>query len=205
MYWKLNRIQYPIYNLGPDKRIGIWVQGCSIQCSGCVSQSLWTSEQGRDIFIPELVQFIIDTGQDYAGITISGGEPFDQYSPLIAFSALIKQKTELTIFCFTGYYLEELRLKYPDQLFLKYLDYLLDGRYVADFHEDENVRGSANQTLYQIVNGQPQKLEHFFKSNKWSVQVNEKNQIFMAGIPKKDDLEKITNDLKNSGINVRFE
>jgi anaerobic ribonucleoside-triphosphate reductase activating protein len=205
MYWKLNRIQYPIYNLGPGKRIGIWVQGCSIRCPGCVSQTLWTSERGQNIFVPELVQFLLDLPDDYAGVTVSGGEPFDQYAPLIAFAALLKRKTDLTIFCFTGYYLEELRVKYPDQLFLRYLDYLLDGRYNATQHENENVRGSANQTLYQIVNGQPQKLDTFFKTDKWSIQVNENNQIFMAGIPKKGDLEKLTTDLQNSGIIVRFE
>lgn len=41
MNWRLNKIQYPVYNLGPGRRVGIWVQGCDLGCEGCVNQTLW--------------------------------------------------------------------------------------------------------------------------------------------------------------------
>ena len=34
MNWQLNKIQYPLYNLGVGKRIGIWVKGCTLACDG---------------------------------------------------------------------------------------------------------------------------------------------------------------------------
>ena len=33
----LSRMHFPVTTLGPGNRIGIWVQGCTIRCPGCVS------------------------------------------------------------------------------------------------------------------------------------------------------------------------
>ena len=39
-YLYIDRIHYPVYTLGPGKRIGIWFSGCSKKCYGCISPSL---------------------------------------------------------------------------------------------------------------------------------------------------------------------
>ena len=204
MYWKLNRIQYPIYNLGPGTRIGIWVQGCSLKCNGCLSKTLWTTNKGRKIDILFLADQICKIENYFDGITITGGEPFEQYESLIAFCAYIKQKTSLNIFCFSGYYLEELLKMYPDKLFMKHLNYLLDGRYLSEKHENKNVRGSSNQKLYKFINGRPGIQKNFFNSNKWSISIKDNDQIYMSGIPKKEDLKIITHELEKTGIKIRF-
>ncbi len=122
MNWRLNRIQYPIYNLGPGKRIGIWVQGCSIRCEGCVSKTLWAVDGGRNIDVLELAEKIISVKEYYNGLTISGGEPFDQYEFLITFCAFIKKMTKLNIYCYSGYTIDELSRMHPDRLFIQYMD-----------------------------------------------------------------------------------
>lgn len=204
MHWRLNRIQYPIYNLGKGKRIGIWVQGCSIRCKGCVNPSLWTTQNGNDVDIECLVQQITNIQNQFEGITISGGEPFDQYEALIAFSAFIKKKTKLNIYVFSGYSLEELKTKFNDRLFMRFIDFLMDGRYVADQHDNNNTRGSTNQKLYQFKNGAPILLDGYFESGRWSINLSEDNRMFMSGIPKDNDLSTIKEYLKNSGINMEF-
>lgn len=204
MYWRLNRIQYPIYNLGPGRRIGIWVQGCSLRCRGCINQSLWTKKNGKNIDILRLAHYLSEIKQYFDGITITGGEPFDQYESLVTFCALIKQIVGLDVYCFTGYTLEELMDLYPDQLFVKYLDFLMDGRYVRDKHDNQNVRGSTNQKLYMLKNGRPELQENMFSSRAWSLAVSKDNQVFMSGIPKKEDLETITRLFTRIGIEMRF-
>ena len=203
MHWQLNRIQYPIYNLGPGKRIGFWVQGCSRKCEGCISKTLWKKSKGRKIKIDYLVHQICKIEKNFEGVTITGGEPFDQYESLIAFCAFLKQKSSLNIYCFSGYYLDELVQKHPDKLFMKYIDYLLDGRYLLQQHENKNVRGSSNQQLYKFINSQPKSQKSFFTTDKWSVFVNNK-QVYMSGIPKYEDLISINKDFENKGINIKF-
>lgn len=204
MYWRLNRIQYPIYNLGPGTRIGIWVQGCSLKCKGCISPSLWPTQNGKNIDIEYLVRQLSKVQGRFNGVTISGGEPFDQYESLIAFSAFIKKKTDFDIYSFSGYTIEELVSKFPDRLFMNYLDYLLDGRYLLEKHENSNVRGSTNQNLYKFEKGHPVLQQSFFASRYWSINVTENNQVFMSGIPQKNDLSTIKNHLNKIGIKMEY-
>jgi len=203
MKWQLSKIQYPIYNLGPGKRIGIWVQGCDLGCEGCVNKTLWSKKGGRSIAIVDLFNWLVNIEDKFDGITISGGEPFQQYEQLIAFLHLIKKKTPFDVYCFSGYYLRELDSMFTDKLFYHYIDYLIDGRYDVSLHKDNNVKGSSNQTLYRFVNGIAVMQEEI-NPNKWSVRVSKDNQIYMAGIPKKLDLNRLCSKLAESGIRKEF-
>jgi anaerobic ribonucleoside-triphosphate reductase activating protein len=204
MKWRLNKIQYPVYNLGEGKRIGIWVQGCNLRCKGCLNRTLWNKKGGRSVPVDGLFNWIISINENFDGITISGGEPFQQYEQLIVFMHLIKSKTRLTIHCFTGYYLTELEVAFPDRMFLKYIDVLVDGRYEKELHENMNLRGSSNQTIYRIINELPVKQENIKASAKWSVNVNEKGEIHMSGIPRENELNKLCDDLAEAGIHKKF-
>ncbi|MEL6674557.1 MAG: 4Fe-4S single cluster domain-containing protein [Bacteroidota bacterium] len=199
----LNRIQWPVYNLGPGKRMGLWVQGCSLGCKGCINPALWTQEQGQAVPIPQLVHAIASQEDAIEGITISGGEPFEQYPALMAFCAFLKKRTSLNIYVFSGYRLEELLDKYPDQIFLKYVDFLMDGRYEGENHDDQNVRGSLNQQLYEIKAGVARPIPPFPTSSKWSLKVEDDQTVFMSGIPRKGELQKIRQALAAQGINLK--
>lgn len=204
MKWRLNKIQYPVYNLGEGKRIGIWVQGCTLGCKGCVNQTLWSSRGGKSISVIDIFNWIQLIQDDFDGITVSGGEPFQQYGQLISFLHLIKTKTKLNVHCFSGYYLSELQELFPDKLFQKYLDTLVDGRYIESQHENSNLKGSSNQTIYRFIDEIPVKEKGAKLSNRWSVQVGDYNQIYMAGIPRKNELNILCSELSKVGINKRF-
>lgn len=204
MLWKLNRIQYPVYNLGTGKRIAIWVQGCSLACKNCISKTLQTKNGGKNIEIEFLVNEIVKVNQDFSGITITGGEPFQQYQQLIAFCAYLKQKSNLEIYVFSGYYLDELYQLFPDKLFLKYIDFLMDGRYEKQNHDNKNVRGSKNQNLYKFDDDKAILQTKFFKSDKLSYKIDDDQQIYLSGIPKQNELNKLSEHIKESGINLIF-
>ena len=204
MKWQINKIQFPVYNLGEGKRIGIWVQGCSLHCKGCVNQTLWKKEGGASIEVLDIFNWLLQIQNDYDGITISGGEPFQQYHQLITFLHLIKTKTSLSVHCFSGYYLNELCELYPDKLFLNYIDTLVDGRYLEEHHDDRNNKGSSNQKIYFIKNGVPVIFEGFIPSTQWSLHVDPDKRIYMAGIPKKNELNKITDELNKIGFPIKF-
>jgi len=216
MYWQLNRIIYPVYNLGPGKRLAIWVQGCSRLCLGCISPDLWNSEKGSEVDVLSLASSILENAEQFDGITITGGEPFEQYEALISFSSFIKLKSDLEILVFSGYVLDELIEKHPDRLFTKCMDYLIDGPFVQELQEDKNLRGSTNQKMYRFeVSAQSDKslsgsevsihpVDFRKTANKWSLMLDEKNDVFMTGIPKSGDFDFITKQLRNTGINIEL-
>lgn len=204
MLWKLNRIQYPVYNLGTGKRIAIWVQGCTLACKGCISETLQSNTGGTDTDIEYLVNEILKISKEFDGITITGGEPFQQYPQLIAFSAYIKKLTDLEISIFSGYTLTELLKLYPDKLFMKFTDLLTDGRYKKDEHDDTYLRGSVNQELYKFENERALVQEPIISSNQISLNIDHDKQVYLTGMPKKNELVKLSEHMKSSGIELKF-
>ena len=82
---QLNKAHWPVTVLGPGRRIGLWVQGCTIRCRGCVSQDTWPRDPAKAIAVRELLAWcrrVAPRGPD--GVTISGGEPFEQPAALRA-------------------------------------------------------------------------------------------------------------------------
>ena len=55
MKLQLNKAHFPVTALGPGRRIGIWVQGCSIQCPGCVSLDTWKPDRSKAIEVDALI------------------------------------------------------------------------------------------------------------------------------------------------------
>jgi anaerobic ribonucleoside-triphosphate reductase activating protein len=204
MKWQINNIKYPVYNLGTGKRIGLWVQGCTLACKGCINKTLWSSSGGKALNVLDTYNLIIDLSDGYDGITISGGEPFEQYDQMITFLHMIKTNTALDIFCFTGYDLSELDTLYPDKLFYKYIDTLMTGRYEVDNHSDDNKRGSSNQKLFRFTDGNPEEISVENDIKTWGLHVGLDGQIQMTGIPKKGEIKRIENDLKKVNIIKKF-
>lgn len=202
--WQINRVQYPVYNLGKGKRLAIWVQGCNLGCKGCISQPLWNGKQGAELDVLNLATKIEQHQMYFDGISITGGEPFQQYKSLVAFCSYIKKRTNLTIQVYSGYYLEELKEMYPDLLFLHCMDWLVDGRYEQDLHAEDNIKGSTNQSVYRIENGVPNLEENYIVSNQWSMNISDDLVVSLTGIPKKGELEGIEKQLESLGVFVKF-
>jgi len=63
---------------GPGIRAVVWFQGCSIQCQGCFNPATHSFQSMQLLESKVLAGKIIGQGNKIEGITISGGEPFDQ-------------------------------------------------------------------------------------------------------------------------------
>jgi anaerobic ribonucleoside-triphosphate reductase activating protein len=203
MIWHLNKIQYPVYNLGPGKRLGIWVQGCSIHCKGCINKSTWNKKNGKKLPVINVYEIVNQLCQDYDGITITGGEPFDQYPQLMAFATMLKRKTNLNILCYTGFNLEELETKFPDKVFYKCIDFLIDGRFEKDNPSSNSIKGSENQAIYSFADGYPVKTDLRNIAKTWSIKC-ENEMVYMAGIPGDEEMDKMIKNLYESGLNANM-
>ena len=127
---------------GPGTRFTIWVQGCSIHCDGCVNRNLWDFS-GPDTS-PEKLLTLIDSTKGIDGVSITGGEPLDQYEALLEFLRLVYPKYE--VFLTSGYTLNQIGEKFPEVL--KYVDILIDGPFEKDKMDSSGAwRGSTNQGI----------------------------------------------------------
>lgn len=118
--------------LGPGKRFGLWVQGCKFSCPKCIAPHTHDFEKYKiQMNVEEVYQLILKT-KGIEGVTFSGGEPMEQASALSELSNKLKTTTDLSIMCYTGYTLEEIKQQnHSEQIeFLKYIDILVDGRHV---------------------------------------------------------------------------
>ncbi len=121
---------------GPGCRYVIWVQGCSIRCKGCWNTEMWSFEKKFTFSTSEIFDKIVCEKNFIEGITILGGEPFDQFYELFD---LLKQvrNTQLSSIVYTGYTINEIQ-KMDKTEVLNYTDILITDRY--DETSNQNIR-----------------------------------------------------------------
>ena len=150
----INKAHFPVSVLGPGRRIGIWTQGCRIHCKGCVSQDTWATDPSRETTVARLLAWCRQAavaGLD--GVTISGGEPFDQPRAL---SALLDglhawrndAALDFDILCYSGYPLAVLQKRHAP--LLAKLDALIPEPFVESQPLTHLWRGSGNQKLVAL-------------------------------------------------------
>ena len=134
---------------GPGRRSVIQVSGCSIQCQGCYVPQTHKTENGVRVPIPSIVDEILANRADHDGVTILGGEPFDQPRQVAELVYRLK-RSDLHLTMYTGYTLEALvDRKDPNvDYILTHTDLLIDGPYIREFAKNAGeYRGSRNQRL----------------------------------------------------------
>ncbi len=193
----INLIHYPVYTLGIGKRIGIWFQGCSIRCKGCIAPYTWDLNHIYKRTVNEIFEEIIKfNSSNPDGITISGGEPFDQPDTLYMLLRKLRESGVKDIMTYSGYNLEYLKKRYSHILGL--IDVLIDGKFVKGQETDYVWKGSENQNMTILT--KEKKLQKRYdeymqkKSNNRELQIVEKkNNIYVVGIPKQKDTEAMKN------------
>ena len=137
---------------GPGRRSVVQVSGCSIRCVGCHVPQTHEREDGTLTSIHLIVDEIIDNRDVHDGVTILGGEPFDQPGPVAELISRLKGLS-LDITIYSGYTLEELiGRKDPNiDFILTHTDLLIDGPFLARLGQDAGeYRGSRNQKLIRL-------------------------------------------------------
>ncbi|MGE3384992.1 MAG: 4Fe-4S single cluster domain-containing protein [Pyrinomonadaceae bacterium] len=153
MVW-LYRIYHDSVTDGPGRRSVIQVSGCSIRCQGCYVPETHQRENGSQVSIASIVDEILKDRERHDGVTILGGEPFDQPGPLAELIYRLKRHgLHLTVY--TGYTMETLieRKQPAIDYALTHADLLVDGPFVTSLNRNAGeYRGSRNQRFIRHPN-----------------------------------------------------
>ena len=137
---------------GPGIRFSVFTQGCRHACPGCHNPDAQPFEGGREVTVEELMH-LIEANPLLAGITLTGGEPFEQPAPLLELACWARERG-LNVWAYSGYCYEELLDAVPSALareLLESVDVLVDGRFVeAQKSYELKWRGSANQRIIDV-------------------------------------------------------
>ena len=149
---RIARIWHNTASEGPGLRTAIWLQGCSIGCHGCINPHLWSFQGGQEVNIEDLADEIL--GLDVEGITLLGGEPFDQAAECYELSRRVRDGGKGVV-TFSGYTYEQLLKEERSDWasLLSVTDLLVDGPYESELPEEDRAWvGSTNQRFLNLTN-----------------------------------------------------
>lgn len=202
----VDRIQESTKVLGPGTRVAVWFHGCFRNCPGCIAAGMNNSSDFSSYKVEELVSKISSI-EGVEGLTISGGEPFQQnLSELCIFLKMIRQNTKLSIMAYTGYIMAELIADPQKKKLLEYIDILIDGPYIEHLDYGQLWRGSENQKIY-FLSSRYKALEGIIEKKKGrpiEVDFIEGLQFSMTGVPPRGFREKLKGKLAEKGMNVNW-
>lgn len=147
---------------GPGMRVSLFVSGCTNRCPGCFQPETWDFGYGRP-FTEQTQQRTLELlNKPYiAGLTLLGGDPFEPQNQraLLPFLQTVRKRLpDKTIWCYTGFLLDEEllregshpRCEVTDEM-LRCLDVLVDGRFIEAKKDIRlNFKGSANQRIIDV-------------------------------------------------------
>lgn len=134
---------------GPGRRSVIQVSGCSVRCKHCFIPETHKRENGKLVSISSIVDEIVTEREQHDGVTILGGEPFDQPEPVAELVSRLKYHGIHTV-VYSGYTIEQLIQKRRSSIdyILTHIDLLIDGPFINNMREGAGeYRGSRNQRL----------------------------------------------------------
>lgn len=202
----LSRMHFPVTTLGPGRRIGIWFQGCSIRCPGCISADTWGPGHRR-LSLEQLLEQITPWLHEAEGITISGGEPFDQFDALRSLLEGLRRLSKLDILVYSGYSLEQLNASLLQTKGL--IDALISDPYIEALSQTMALRGSDNQRLSLLTPLGRARLGHYERpleptDKALDLMFDESGSVWMAGIPRRDDLLRLRDLLHEQGHHLQI-
>jgi anaerobic ribonucleoside-triphosphate reductase activating protein len=146
-----------VHHSGPGLRLVFWVQGCSVRCTRrCINPTLLDAAGGFLVAAADLERALLGKAADYPeaeGVTVLGGEPFDQASALAAALSPVRA-AGLSLMVYSGHRLEELEGSTDPGVaaLLALCDLLVDGPFVDALYDPGLVwRGSRNQRLLRLT------------------------------------------------------
>ncbi|MGO3126924.1 MAG: 4Fe-4S single cluster domain-containing protein [Luteimonas sp.] len=201
----LSRVHFPVTTLGPGRRLGIWFQGCSIRCPGCISADTWGPGRQR-VSLPQLIESITPALDTADGVTISGGEPFDQPEALIALLQALRARHAGDILVYSGHPMERLAplLARAENL----IDALICDPYDQAAPQSLPLRGSDNQRLHLLTARGHACFAAFDAARPddhkvLDVMFDDDGTVWMAGIPRRGDLQQLQALLQAQGHRVQ--
>jgi len=205
----LARIISPVLTLGPGRRTAVWVCGCKRKCPGCANPELWDYDISKDIPAMHAAQLICAAmdQSDIDGITVTGGEPFDQPDELcVLLKALREICTDILVY--TGYTLPELTAMNNQSVndALLHIAVLIDGPYEEERNNGAALRGSDNQNINILDESFSDKYQAQAGININEIQnIPADGGIISVGIHKKEFRQVLSEGLAGFGLESKQE
>lgn len=201
----LSRLHFPVTTLGPGRRVGVWFQGCSIQCPGCISPDTWTMGQGATD-LDSVLSAVAAWAPDADGLTISGGEPFDQPQALADLIAGWRALSDTDVLVFTGHpfaTVEPWQARHPGLI-----DALVAEPFELGASQTRALRGSDNQTLH-ILSPRGARFAAFERpaeptDRRLDVMFDADGGAWFAGIPARGDFVRFRQAMRAAGHQIQL-
>ncbi len=135
---------------GVGLRTSIYGAGCANRCEGCHNPQSWDPEGGEPMSVESLLDRIVAADLN---VTFSGGDPMFQAEGFAALARAVHERTDKTIWCYTGLTFEEIvgRGGACEDL-LREVDVLVDGRFMLSERDTSLLfRGSGNQRVIDVA------------------------------------------------------
>jgi anaerobic ribonucleoside-triphosphate reductase activating protein len=136
---------------GPGIRFTVFTQGCFHNCLGCHNPQTHNPKLGKLVDIDEIMEDI-KRNPLLSGVTLSGGEPFEQVSEILELIEKIKE-IGLDVIIYSGYTYKELIAKNNLEInkILDLSDYLIDGKFEITKKSYQLLfKGSSNQRIIDL-------------------------------------------------------
>ena len=138
---------------GPGFRFTVFVQGCPHDCPGCHNPQTHDFQGGTEMTEEQVIQKMLSNPLT-DGLTLSGGEPYEQAASCAVIARAAKD-AGLNVWTYSGYTFEELLEKAETDSgtaeLMSLADVLVDGRFVlAEKSYNVKWRGSRNQRLIDL-------------------------------------------------------
>ncbi len=189
-----------IKTLGPGSRFVVWVNGCNRHCDGCVSERLQKFEPRNE---QDVITYLDGFDFRYVdGVTISGGEPFEQANDLLQMVRYFKKIGIDDILIYTGYTIDELHKKHDEKIesILSEIAVLIDGPYMQELNNDlGNLKGSDNQRVIFLNDRFKLLYDSYFCEERKMQELQIGNYIIAAGIPTKQYILEFVSGTKQNG------
>ncbi len=201
----INRMHFPLTTLGYGRRAGVWFQGCSIRCPGCVSRDTWTTTPRHVVALADVLSWLTPRLAEADGLTISGGEPFDQPEALRGLLRTVRACFEGDIIVYTGHAWSRIELEHSWVTVDSDADVVISEPYLAGASASLIWRGSDNQRFHLLTPLGRQRYGEAVNEQPWPEQrsldvcVGE-DEIWMAGIPRPGDLARLQAGLRRRGF-----
>ena len=180
---------------GPGRRNVLHVQGCSVGCPGCFNKHTWPKAGGTETSAEEVVRLLLEWEPD--GITISGGEPMEQWESLRhILKEVHKRKPAIDVIIFTGWSKNRLkkegRLEEMSKPFYQsktLVNMVIAGPYVEELACVKPLISSSNQEIIYI-NPDCERVD-LSKLPRVAVDCGPSGFV-ITGLPDKETLEALT-------------
>ena len=180
---------WPVAVLGPGRRLGLWFQGCSIRCPGCVAPENQPFDPAFSVPIDDLMEElapVLDAPEGPPGVTISGGEPLDQREALLVLLERLNARGARDVLVYSGYPRERALADCPDLSRLAAA--LVDGPFVEGAATDAPWKGSENQGLAIFRDEFRKDYELWSSGTERRMQMARKGASrYLIGIPRQGD------------------